>query len=92
VPDYETDPQSYTATVTVTDIQNNVATQLITVTLDNVNEPPTITGTPSLTVNEDEEYIFNALGADVDVDANLTYSIDNKPDWAEFKTTTGALT
>ena len=91
-PDYENvlAIKSYKATVTVSDETNNT-TQEITVTLGDVNDLPTIEGTPSFTVIENKEYIFNALGADDDANTTLTYSIDNRPGWADFFTNTGAL-
>ncbi len=57
----------------------------------NVKAAPTIDGTPALTVHEDSPYSFTPTGADADGDP-LTYSILNKPLWAEFDQTTGALT
>lgn len=60
------------------------------VTMVPVNDAPTITGTPNRTVNQDESYSFIPTVEDIDGDA-LTFSIVNKPDWAEFDTTTGEL-
>ncbi len=57
----------------------------------NVKVAPTIAGTPALTVDEDSPYSFTPNGADADGDP-LTYSIVNKPPWADFDTATGALT
>ena len=56
----------------------------------NVNDAPTITGTPATTVDEDSAYSFTPTAADPDGDA-LTFSISNKPSWATFDTTTGTL-
>jgi len=60
-------------------------------TVVNVNDAPTITGTPTTSVNEDEAYSFTPTGADVDTGATLTYSITNQPSWASFDTATGEL-
>lgn len=57
----------------------------------NVNDAPTIIGTPDTTVNQDEFYSFTPTGSDDDGDT-LTYSITGIPSWASFDTTTGALT
>ncbi len=57
----------------------------------NVKAAPTIAGTPALTVDENSPYSFTPSGADADGDP-LTYSIVNKPSWADFDTATGALT
>lgn len=61
----------------------------ITVTLDNT--PPTISGTPSAGVTAGSEFSFTPTVNDSDGDT-LTFSIANKPDWADFSTATGALT
>ena len=58
----------------------------------NVNDDPTITGTPSTSVDEDQAYSFTPTGADVDAGTTLTYSITGTPSWASFDTSTGALT
>ena len=63
-----------------------------TAAVANVNDAPTITGMPDTTVAEDSAYSFTPVGADVDDGATLVYSIGNKPSWATFSTTTGALT
>ena len=57
----------------------------------NVNDAPTIIGTPDTTVNQDEFYSFTPTGSDDDGDT-LTYSITGIPSWASFDTATGALT
>jgi hypothetical protein len=52
---------------------------------------PTISGTPSGSILQGQTYLFQPSASDPDDDA-LTYAIANKPDWATFSTTTGALT
>jgi hypothetical protein len=54
------------------------------------NRPPTITGTPAATVVAGAAYSFRPVGADPDGNT-LIYSIQNKPSWATFSTTTGRL-
>ncbi|NMP14794.1 putative Ig domain-containing protein [Thalassotalea sp. Y01] len=54
------------------------------------NNAPTISGSPSLSINENQSYSFSANGADSDGDA-LTYSIANMPQWATFDSATGTL-
>src|SRR5690606_15305949 len=51
-----------------------------------------ISGTPATSVNEDSAYSFIPTASDVDVGDTLTFSIANKPSWASFNTSTGALT
>ncbi|GGH03908.1 hypothetical protein GCM10007415_45130 [Parapedobacter pyrenivorans] len=56
----------------------------------NVNDAPTISGTPGTSVDQDVAYSFIPVADDIDGD-ELTYSITNKPDWADFDTATGEL-
>ena len=67
----------------------SLATFNITVT--NVNDAPTITGTPIISVNEDSSYSFVPVGDDIDVGDTLVYSIDGLPSWASFSTSNGTL-
>ncbi|MBU2871174.1 Ig-like domain-containing protein, partial [Colwellia sp. E2M01] len=62
------------------------------ITVSNTNDTPVISGSPTLTVAEDVSYSFVPTVVDVDADDTETFSITNKPSWAEFSTTTGALT
>jgi hypothetical protein len=61
-------------------------------TVSNTNDAPVITGTPATTVAEDAAYSFIPTVSDVDTGDTQTFSITNKPSWATFSTTTGALT
>ena len=45
----------------------------------------------STSVNENQAYSFTPTASDPDGNG-LTFSITNKPNWASFSTTTGALT
>ncbi|MFY8297651.1 tandem-95 repeat protein [Pseudoalteromonas sp. SS15] len=62
----------------------------VSITIDSVNDAPTISGSPSSTVDEDTSFDFTPSANDVDGD-NLTFSIVNKPSWANFNSTTGQL-
>ncbi len=55
------------------------------------NRPPTISGSPSTTVQATTAYTFTPAASDPD-GQTLTFSITNKPSWAAFSSTTGALT
>ena len=55
------------------------------------NHAPTITGSPVTSVTAGSSYSFTPSAADADGN-NLTFAITNKPSWATFSTTTGALT
>jgi len=55
------------------------------------NSAPTISGTPAASVVAAKPYSFVPAAADADHDT-LSFSISNKPAWASFDTSTGALT
>jgi putative Ig domain-containing protein len=54
------------------------------------NHAPTISGTPTASVNASAPYTFMPAAADADGDT-LAFTIQNKPAWAAFNTTTGRL-
>ncbi len=54
------------------------------------NNPPVISGDPATSVNEDTSYSF-IPAADDDEDDDLTFSISNKPAWADFSSSNGSL-
>jgi hypothetical protein len=54
------------------------------------NRAPTISGTPTASVNASSPYTFTPSAADADGDT-LAFSVQNKPAWATFNTTTGRL-
>ncbi|RJE73577.1 hypothetical protein BGP78_18330 [Pseudoalteromonas sp. MSK9-3] len=58
----------------------------------NVNDAPTLTGTPTTEVTEDNMYHFLPTLTDPDVGDDHTFSIINKPEWADFDTSNGAIT
>jgi hypothetical protein len=59
-------------------------------TVTNVNDPPTIGGSPSTFVGANVLYSFTPTAQDIDGDM-LTFSIVNLPSWANFDSTTGRL-
>jgi plastocyanin len=78
--------------ITVSDQQDSASLAQFNITVTNVNDAPTISGTPTTSVDEDVAYSFTPTASDVDVGDNLTFSIANKPAWASFSSTSGALT
>lgn len=54
------------------------------------NRAPSISGVAAATVTANEWYSFAPFASDPDGDA-LRFSIDNKPPWANFNTSTGRL-
>ncbi|KAF7772352.1 hypothetical protein PCIT_a2411 [Pseudoalteromonas citrea] len=79
--------------ITVTD-SSEAATSLpaFTLTVENINDAPVISGTPATSVKEDATYHFKPTFNDVDKGDTLKFSIVNKPSWASFNTNTGELT
>lgn len=55
------------------------------------NRPPVLSGTPSTSVTAGSAYSFRPTGSDPE-GRTLTWSITNRPSWAAFNTSTGALT
>ncbi len=78
--------------ITVSDGMMTASLESFSLVVTPVNDAPTITGNPATTVAEGNAYSFTPIGADVDDGATLVYTIVNKPGWADFSTTTGALT
>lgn len=72
------------------DSRANSAAATITINIAPVNDPPTISGTPAASIDEDSAYSFTPSASDPDGDP-LTFSIANQPAWATFTTTTGRL-
>ncbi|WP_290622132.1 Ig-like domain-containing protein, partial [Arsukibacterium sp. UBA3189] len=78
--------------ISVSDGSLSAALPAFNLSVTNTNDAPTISGAPAVTVAQDAAYSFVPTAADVDADTTLTFSIVNKPSWASFNTTTGALT
>ncbi|WP_149980775.1 tandem-95 repeat protein [Pseudoalteromonas rhizosphaerae] len=76
--------------ISVSDGAITTALSSFNLTVKNVNDAPTISGTPNTTVSEDSQYQFTPLVRDIDGDS-LSFSIINKPSWASFDTSTGEL-
>ncbi|WP_188508061.1 Ig-like domain-containing protein [Parapedobacter pyrenivorans] len=76
--------------LTVTDGTESADLAAFDLEVVNVNDAPTISGTPGTSVDQDVAYSFIPVADDIDGD-ELTYSITNKPDWADFDTATGEL-
>ncbi len=55
------------------------------------NQPPVISGTPALSVNQDALYTFTPIASDPDAGSTLTFTITGKPSWASFNAATGQL-
>lgn len=55
------------------------------------NSAPSISGSPRTSISAGSSYSFSPASSDPDGD-QLTFSIQNKPAWADFSTSTGSLT
>ena len=82
---------------TATDIQISVndgtATVNMTIfgiTINQVNDAPTIGGTPAESIDEDSGYSFIPTVSDEEGDT-LTYSITNQPSWISFNSSDGSM-
>lgn len=76
--------------ITVTDGTTPISLPAFNITVVNVNDAPTITGTSPQSATEDAPYSFTPTGSDPDGDT-LLYSVASKPDWLTFDTGTGNL-
>jgi hypothetical protein len=73
-----------------TAVFSNVSYGPVGTTMPPTNSPPVISGTPPTSASVAVQYSFTPTASDVDGNA-LTFSVTNKPSWATFSTTTGAL-
>nr|CAA6826497.1 MAG: FIG01201902: hypothetical protein [uncultured Thiotrichaceae bacterium] len=62
----------------------------INVVNENYDEPPIISGVPETTINSGQAYRFTPV-TQYSGGGELTFSINNKPDWADFDESTGTL-
>ncbi|HTZ85300.1 MAG TPA: putative Ig domain-containing protein, partial [Solirubrobacteraceae bacterium] len=82
--------------ISVSDGQNTVSLPVFSIQVLAASSPPptnsapTITGTPGTQVQAGQTYSFTPTAADKDGN-KLTFSIQNKPAWANFSTSTGQL-
>jgi hypothetical protein len=63
---------------------------LCTTAQEQPNQPPEISGTPTVTVNAGDSYLFTPSSSDADGDT-LSFTVLNLPAWANFDTQTGSL-
>ena len=80
--------------ISVTDGQDTAVLPAFTIVVIDVstpvNNPPSISGAPSLSVSAGSAYSFTPAATDPDGDA-LTFSISGRPSWASFNAATGRL-
>lgn len=68
-----------------------VTVTTLPVSVPTINVPPTISGTPTLSIGAGATYSFTSTASDANGDT-LTFAIVNMPSWATFSTSTGKLT
>lgn len=76
--------------ITVSDGELSASLAAFNLTVTNVNDAPTITGSPKVQTNERQLYIFTPEAVDIDGD-KLTFTITNKPTWLTIDSATGTL-
>jgi hypothetical protein len=76
------------------DRENRVsgAVNVPTITEVTPNFDPVISGSPATSVAEDSSYSFTPTMTDANTNDTHLFSITNQPTWADFSTSTGALT
>ncbi|MFO7992284.1 MAG: putative Ig domain-containing protein, partial [Thermoplasmata archaeon] len=80
-----------TVVVRVEDTSSEYDTQTFVITVQNVNDAPTITSAPPTTAMEDHDYTYDVQAEDVDGD-DLTYSLSDRPTGMMIDSTTGMIT
>ena len=73
----------HAVTLRVTDEAGEFEEQSFTITVENVNDAPTITSEAVLDATENGEYTYTLSASDVDGDS-ITLTAIQKPDWLDF--------
>jgi hypothetical protein len=83
--------------ITVTDTEGAAATLAgFDINVQNINDEPTLSGIPTVTLVDSAMYSFTPSASDDDLlipesTETLTFSIENLPSWAQFNASTGEL-
>lgn len=77
-------------TFTATDDEGASTSETCDVQVNNVNKPPSISGTPQSVVTASTTYIFIPTVVDLDGDS-VSLNIANLPPWATFNSNTGEI-
>ncbi|RCU49422.1 hypothetical protein DU002_10870 [Corallincola holothuriorum] len=80
-----------TSSIVISVTDGSLSANLLAFEITVNNVAPAISGAPVVQVDEGVDYSFTPVAMDAG-GAPLTFSIENKPDWAEFDTNTGAIT
>ncbi len=76
--------------ISVSDGASSAAVGPFSITVINTNDAPKISGTPASSIDEGSLYSFQPTASDPDGD-KLSFSIQNRPAWAAFDSSTGRL-
>ncbi len=77
--------------ISVSDGSASASLPAFSIAVSTANRPPTLGGTPPTSAREGQAYSFVPTASDPDGNT-LTFSITNRPAWATFNTSNGALT
>ena len=89
----DSDAGTYTeVTISVSDAAGNSDTLTpFNIVVNAVNDAPELSGTPTTSVDEGDEYSFAPILSDADDIDVHKFSVENLPSWAEFDITTGEI-
>ena len=73
------------------DLAGNFAAEAYTLTVLNVNDPPSIDSQPGTTATADQPYTYGVLASDQDPGDTLTYSLDTSPTGMSIDAQTGLV-
>lgn len=76
--------------ISVSDGIASASLPAFTIIVNDINDPPMISGAPATTVSQGDLYSFTPSGSDVDSEA-LSFTIINQPAWTSFNTDNGTL-
>jgi len=77
--------------ISVSDGTTNTSLPSFTITVNAMNSPPEISGSPATRVTAGSAYVFTPSASDADGDT-LAFTVQNAPSWTSFDTDTGTLT
>ncbi|MBU2984802.1 tandem-95 repeat protein [Saccharophagus degradans] len=77
--------------ISVSDGVSSTSTSAFEIEVINTNDLPVLSGTPTPSVSQDQEFNFIPTAVDVDAGDTLTFSINSLPGWASFDPLTGQL-
>ena len=80
-----------TLVFTVNDGELDADNATVTITVDSINDAPTITSTPVTSVDVDQAYAYDVEADDPDSAADLTFSLDTAPTGMDIEAASGLI-